>query len=213
VGYSTVPIRPCDRDAPITLGAGLTCTHLQKSRTLRHRDIFEIPGKIRVLDGDVDRISQLLALGPGATRSVTGRRQRGDCSLPGHTMCRRATGGGYAMLFDVPRSAMSWTNGAPTGDGPEPRHHVKGFALAQAFCQGYRHCRVVDFAEQLLQVLDRLGSASRASRRTGRKDTRRRSVLGRNAAREGDRKVAEGLAGVQRGWAVLGQRMIQPNVF
>jgi hypothetical protein len=30
------------------------------------------------------------------------------------SMCRKATGGGYAMLFSVPRSAMSWTGGAPT---------------------------------------------------------------------------------------------------
>jgi hypothetical protein len=29
------------------------------------------------------------------------------------SMCRKATGGGYAMLFDVPRSAMTWTRGAP----------------------------------------------------------------------------------------------------
>ena len=30
------------------------------------------------------------------------------------SMCRRASGGRYAMLFDNPRSALSWTKGAPT---------------------------------------------------------------------------------------------------
>jgi hypothetical protein len=30
------------------------------------------------------------------------------------SMCRRTSGGGYAMLFDNPRSALSWTKGAPT---------------------------------------------------------------------------------------------------
>ena len=30
------------------------------------------------------------------------------------SMCRKATGGGYAMLFGVPRRAMTWTKGSPT---------------------------------------------------------------------------------------------------
>ena len=30
------------------------------------------------------------------------------------SMCRKATGGGYAVFFDVPRPTLAWTKGEPT---------------------------------------------------------------------------------------------------
>ena len=50
-----------------------------------------------------------IATGPGAGVDAS--------SLPGAdshcSMCRKATGGGYAMLFDVPKGSLSWTKGEP----------------------------------------------------------------------------------------------------